>query len=308
MNFLISGGSGFIGSALSAQLAQQGHYVVVLSRHPESIREPARGIAELSQLAEDQAFDVVINLAGEPIADKRWSAAQKLKIVQSRLRVTQEIVTWMQGSKHKPRLFISGSAIGYYGVGSGDESIGEDIHGDDSFSSQLCRQWEGCALQAQALGIRTCLLRIGIVLGNSGGVLAKMLPPFKLGVGGRIGSGQQWMSWVHVDDILNIIAYCVSQESLSGPINCTAPVPVRNQEFTRALGTSLRRPTWLPLPRPVISLLMGEMGEELLLAGKKVLPQKLQEAGYSFQFEQIDAAFADIFLSNGKPKSNQQTS
>jgi uncharacterized protein (TIGR01777 family) len=304
MNFLICGGTGFIGSALCAQLLKHNHTIVIKTRQPDKIDGGMRGVGRLSDLTPEEVFDVVINLAGEPIATKRWSASQKQKIIDSRLDTTEEIIDFLKRTKHKPGLFISGSAIGFYGVdsstGSENDAIAEDITlggnnlGDESFSSRLCKQWEASALQAESLGIRTCLLRTGIVLGNGGGALAKMTLPFKLGLGGKIGSGKQWMPWIHLDDLIGIIDYCISEESINGPINGTAPNPVTNAEFTIALGRAVKRPTILPMPACVVKLLMGEMGEELLLAGKKVLPMKAQQAGFQFKFEHLESALADI--------------
>jgi uncharacterized protein (TIGR01777 family) len=190
-------------------------------------------------------------------------------------------------------LLISSSAIGYYGIGETSEPIDETAPGDDSFASQVCQQWETVALQAQAIGIRTCLLRTGIVLGK-GGALKKMLPLFKMGLGGRIGQGNQWMSWIHLDDLVDIILYCIEHDSLQGAINGTSPHPVTNHTFTKVLGKVLKRPTLLPMPEVVVKLLMGQMGEELLLAGKKIFPAKILDAGYKFQYENVEEALLDI--------------
>ena len=304
MNFLISGGTGFIGSALCAHLLKGKHTLVIKTRYPDQLKGSMRGVDRLCDLDPEEVFDVVINLTGEPIANKRWSASQKEKIIDSRLNATEEIITFLKYTKQKPSVFISGSAIGFYGIdspaGSEDSAIAEDVTlggsnlGDDSFSSHLCKQWETSALQAKSLGIRTCLLRTGIVLGNGGGALAKMVLPFKLGLGGRIGSGKQWMSWIHIDDLIGIIDCCIGQNSISGPINGTAPNPVTNAEFTIALGRAVKRPAILPMPAFAVRLLMGEMGEELLLAGKKVLPMKALQSGYQFKYERLERALADI--------------
>lgn len=294
MNFLISGGTGFIGSSLCSHLLKQGHNIVVKTRHPELIDKKMKGVNTLAQVSADEKFDVVINFTGEPIANKRWSKSQKQKILRSRIESTEELIEYFRSAKNKPALFISSSAIGYYGVGSTNEIVGEECFGDDSFSSRLCASWEECALQAESLGIRTCLLRTGIVLGKDGGALGKMLPPFKLGLGGKIGSGEQWMSWIHLDDVVGIIDYCINHEKVKGAINCTAPYPVTNTLFTEALGKSLKRPTIFHMPAIVITLLMGEMGKELLLTGKKVLPLKIEKAGFQFKYERIEKALSDI--------------
>ena len=294
MNILITGATGFIGTELCGLLSRQNHDLVFKTRHPERIKGAIRGISSLAQLNPAETFDVVINLAGEPIADKRWSIAQQQRITDSRLNTTQEIIDYFATSESKPALFISGSAIGYYGVGSTAESIDEQGAADNSFSSQLCSAWEACALQAEPMGIRTCLLRTGIVLGKNGGALSKMILPFKLGLGGKIGTGTQWMPWIHLHDMVALIAHCISDESLTGPINATAPQPVTNADFTKALGHALHRPTLLTMPAMMIELLMGQMGEELLLSGKRVLPVKIEQAGFQFRYQRLDEALADI--------------
>ena len=294
MNILITGGTGFIGTALCSRLLEDKHDIVVLSRHPDAIKPPVKGIADLEQLEDDAAFDIVINLAGEPIANKRWSEQQKQRIVDSRVDTTQKLIAYLKKAAHKPELLVSGSAIGYYGIATATDFVDENASGDDSFSSQLCQQWEATALQAETLGIRTCLLRTGIVLGKGGGALSKMLVPFKMGLGGRIGEGKQWMPWVHLDDLLGIILYCIEHKSLTGAINGTAPNPVTNQEFTKTLGKVLKRPTIFPLPVIAVKLLMGQMGEELLLAGSRVLPKKISEAGYQFQYEKLEDALLNV--------------
>ncbi|RDH84780.1 MAG: TIGR01777 family protein [endosymbiont of Galathealinum brachiosum] len=298
MNVLITGGTGFIGSALCSLLLKDKHDVVVLSRHPEKIKSPLRGISDLKQLVSDTFFDVVINLAGEPIADKKWSDQQKQKIIQSRINITQNLISYFEAMEHRPTLFISGSAIGYYGITASDEGIDETVSGDSSFSSQLCQQWESLALQAQKMGIRTCIIRTGIVLGN-GGALGKMLLPFKMGLGGIIGKGSQWMSWVHLHDLLGIILYCIDHAEMQGVINGTSPHPVTNRVFTKTLSDVLKRPSFLPMPAFVVKMLMGQMGEELLLAGKKVLPVKVLNAGYIFKYKQLKGALQDVVNNQG---------
>lgn len=295
MNILIAGGTGFIGSALSAYLLKDNHDITVITRHPDSISRKLTGIKSASLLTEDQSFDAVVNLTGEPIADKRWSDNQKQKITESRLASTEQLIAFFKRTQTKPSVFISASAIGYYGLGMSDEAIDETYSGDTSFSSSLCARWEALALQAEALGIRTCLLRTGIVLGEDGGALKKMLTPFKLGLGGKIGSGNQWMSWIHLHDLVGIIQFCLNNDRIKGPINGTAPNPVTNASFTLALGGALNRPTLFSMPSFVVKLLMGEMGEELLLSGRKIIPAKVQKAGYQFEFENIESALKDIF-------------
>jgi uncharacterized protein (TIGR01777 family) len=294
MNILIGGGTGFVGSALSSYLLEKHHSVTIKTRRTDVHDNRIRYINELEEAGPGEAFDVVINLAGEPIADKRWTARQRKELLRSRLDSTQEFINYFGKPENRPAVFISGSAIGFYGVGSGDEAIDENCAGDNSFSSELCKQWEACALQAESLGIRTCLLRTGIVLGRNGGALAKMLPPFRLGLGGRVGTGEQWMPWIHLDDLVGMINYCMHHEAISGPVNGTAPEPVRNKTFVKALGKALGRPAILPLPAFVINLLMGDMGKELLLAGKKVLPSKMEKTDFQFKYRRLEEALSDI--------------
>jgi uncharacterized protein (TIGR01777 family) len=294
MNLLITGGTGFIGSALCTRLLDEKHSIVVLSRHPETIKLPIKAVSSLEQLTDDDIFNVVINLAGEPIADKRWSDQRKNRIYASRIVTTETLIAYLKKSINKPKLLISGSAIGYYGIDGTDDIIDENSGNDDSFSSELCQKWETAALKAESLGIRTCLLRTGIVLGKNGGALSKMLPPFKMGLGGKIGHGKQWMSWIHLDDLVGIIVYCINNDNLKGPINGTSPNPVINQVFTKTLGLALKRPTIFPMPKAVIKLLMGQMGEELLLVGKRILPQKVLDAGYNFKYKTLEEALKNI--------------
>jgi uncharacterized protein (TIGR01777 family) len=294
MNLLITGGTGFVGSALCSRLLEEQHKIVVLSRDPESIKPPIKAVANLDQLSNDDIFDVVINLAGEPIANKRWNDQQKKRIFGSRIETTEALIEYFKKSKHKPKLLINGSAIGYYGTARTNDDIDEKSGCDDSFSSQLCQKWEAAALEAESLGIRTCLIRTGIVLGKNGGALSKMLPPFKMGLGGRIGCGKQWMSWIHLDDLVGIILYCINNDNLKGAVNGTSPNPVINEVFTKTLGTALKRPTIFPMPEIVIKLLMGQMGEELLLSGKRVLPREALDAGYIFKYKTLEDALINV--------------
>ena len=291
MNILITGGTGFIGSTLCSRLLEEGNNkIVILSRHSEKIKPPIQAIAELNELKDNDAFDVVINLAGEPIANKRWSDQQKHQIFSSRINTTKKLIAYLETLENKPKLLISGSAIGYYGIDKTDAVIEEKDNGDNSFSSELCQKWEAVALKAEKLGIRTCLLRTGIVLGKNGGALNKMLLPFKMYLGGRIGNGKQWMSWIHIDDLIGIILHCINHDNLKGAVNGTSPNPVTNQAFTKTLGTVLKRPTIFPMPALVVKLLMGQMGEELLLAGKQIRPKKALDAGYIFKYKTLEEA------------------
>lgn len=298
MNILVTGGTGFIGSVLCARLIKQGHSIVIKTRTPQIVKPPLKAISDLSQLSDDVAFHIVINLAGEPIAQKRWSTTQKNKIKGSRLSNTAELVCFFKKAKHKPQLFISASAIGFYGISRSDEEQIETSTGDNSFSSDLCSKWEEEALSAQALGIRTCILRIGIVLGDNGGALKKILPPFKCGVGGNIGSGKQWMSWIHLNDLVSIIEYCIQTETIEGTLNCTAPHPVKNEDFTKVLAKMIKRPGFFHMPSFIVRMLFGEMGNELLVAGKKVVPEKLNNSEFTFKYPTLASALENILLNN----------
>ena len=218
----------------------------------------------------------------------------KSQIFSSRIDITEKLISYFETLENKPKLLISGSAIGYYGIDKTDNAIEEKDNGDNSFSSELCQKWEDVALKAEKLGIRTCLLRTGIVLGKNGGALNKMLPLFKMYLGGRIGNGKQWMSWIHINDLIGIILYCINHDNLKGAVNGTSPNPVTNQVFTKTLGMILKRPTIFPMPVLAVKLLMGKMGEELLLAGKKIRPKKALDAGYIFKYKTLEEALINV--------------
>jgi len=296
-HILLTGGSGFIGQQLVPTLLSAGHTITVFTRNPKKtsaiFQQQVTTIDNLEGLSADDHFDAVINLAGEGIGDRRWTDSVKQQLRDSRLLTTASLVEYFKRANQKPAVFISGSAIGVYGL-HGDEKLDEQATGDDSFSSKLCRDWEAQAAEAEALGIRCCYLRTGVVLGKNGGALSKMLPPFKMALGGPMGSGQQWMSWVHMDDLVNAIVYALETPSINGPINGTAPNPVTNKAFSKALGAALNRPAIIPMPAFVLKLMMGEMAEELLLSGQRVVPAKLTQSGFEFKYPQLDDALRDI--------------
>ena len=295
MRCLLTGGTGFIGAALCRSLAADGAALTVLTREPAraTARLPpgTRCIRQLAELGPAEAFDAVINLAGEPIASGRWTPARKRLLAASRIDLTRELVDWMERAASRPGVLISASAIGFYGD-QGDVAVTEDSAPHDEYQHQLCRDWEQAALRAQALGVRTAVLRIGLVVGASGGFLQRMLPPFRLGLGGPVGSGRQWMSWVHRDDVLGIIELLLARGDLAGVFNVTAPAPVTSKDFAHALGRALRRPALMPLPACVLQLAFGEMSR-LLLTGQRVLPARLQASGYGFRFPDIDGALRE---------------
>ncbi|MCF6190247.1 MAG: TIGR01777 family oxidoreductase [Cocleimonas sp.] len=311
--YLITGGSGFIGTQLIKQLLIEEHEVTVLTRDdvktlklfenvmkssllPNQTSGKIQTIIDLGELnsSNSSSFDVVINLAGQGIADKRWSDSVKQQLLDSRINTTKALYDYLKDTLVKPDVVISGSALGYYGLHDDDIKIDEHGKTDDSFSSQLCVAWEKEAKHIEDLGIRTCFLRTGIVLGKNGGALSKMLPPFKFGLGGPMGSGKQWMSWIHMDDLIGIIRYVVKTESVTGAINATAPNPVTNKTFSSTLGQVLKRPAFIPMPAFVMKLMLGEMAEELLLSGQRVVPDKIVKAGYQFQYPELKSAIKNL--------------
>jgi len=295
MQVLITGGTGLIGSALCRQW-QADHQITVLTRRPASVvrrcGHQVLAIASLSELSSDHYFDVVINLAGEPIADRRWSSSRKQVLRDSRIGITHQLLSYFKRAKIKPSVLINASAVGYYGD-RGDCILDENSDSENDFAHQLCRDWEDEAVKASELGIRVCVLRLGLVIAEGGGFLSRLLLPFRLGLGGRIGSGDQWMSWVHQDDVLGVIHYLISHQVLNGVFNTTAPQPVTNKQFTHCLAGQLRRPAILPVPAWGLNKLLGEMSV-LLLGGQRVLPVRIQQAGFEFQYKTLDKALKSV--------------
>ncbi len=295
MHCLLTGGTGFIGSALCRRLAASGAAITVLSREPARaasiLPRGVRCIRSLAELGSQDAFDAVINLAGEPIAAGRWSDARKRLLRESRIGLTQELVAWMARAERRPAVLLSASAIGFYGD-QGDAPLTEDSPAHSEYQHELCADWEEAALRAQLLGVRTVVLRIGLVIGRDGGFLQRMLPPFRMGLGGPVGHGRQWMSWVHREDVLGMIEWLLERTDLQGVFNATAPSPVTSSDFARALGAVLHRPAVLPLPAPVLKLAFGEMST-LLLTGQRVLPARAEREGYRFRFADIRSALSE---------------
>ncbi|GGD55267.1 TIGR01777 family oxidoreductase [Lacimicrobium alkaliphilum] len=298
MKILMTGGTGLIGSRLLSRLPE-GHQVTVLTRNLAEAQmllgRRARWMSSIKSLTNLDEYDAVINLAGEPIADKRWSDEQKERICQSRWQLTQKLVDLCQAGNNPPKVFISGSAIGYYGR-QDDEFISEyhpSCH--DEFSHRLCKKWEEIALQAQSDTTRVCLLRTGIVLSRRGGALVKMMPPFKFGLGGPMGNGEQYMSWIHISDMVSAIMFLLEQPDTQGAYNLVAPNPVTNKDFSQALAQDLHRPCVFTMPAFVVKILFGEMSD-LVLYGQRVIPKRLQEAGFHFQHQHLDEALASLQL------------
>ncbi len=291
MKILVTGASGLIGRALSAELLAQGHTVVAaVRRAPRSANEiqwdPAKGT--LSPSAFD-GVDAVVHLAGAGIGDKRWSDDYKREILESRTKSTALLAETMAALPVKPRVFLSGSAIGVYGV-RGDEIVDESASTADNFLADVCEQWEAAAAPAVAAGIRTVYLRTGIVLSRDGGALKKQLPLFKLGLGGKFGNGSHWQSWISITDEVRAIIHLLTSQ-LSGPVNLTAPEPVTNAQFTKELARAVSRPAVLPIPSFGPKLLLGgELADALLFTGQRVIPGALTRDGFVFQHQTLDVA------------------
>lgn len=296
MHILITGGSGFIGQALSIALLEQGHTLSVLSRNPLKTQSifgsySVNVIQSLKHLVGN--IDVVVNLAGAAIADKRWTNQRKNELLNSRLCITQDIVNLINSGIINPKVFISGSAVGFYGD-TGDMIIDEySSYFHPEFSHDLCKAWEDAANEAKNK-TRVCILRTGVVLDRDGGALKKMLLPFQLGLGGRLGTGKQWFSWIHREDLVGMIIFLIENEKCDGVYNGTAPNPVTNREFTCALGVALNRPTLFAMPGILLKILMGNMSE-LLLNGQRVLPKNALNAGFKFKYPTIGMALKSIF-------------
>ncbi|WP_437880480.1 TIGR01777 family oxidoreductase [Pseudomonas sp. LRF_L74] len=297
LRILLTGGTGFIGSPLANALSSQGHEVLILTRDPANlsgIHGRTTCITDLAQIADDERIDCIVNLAGEPLASSRWNARRKRRFLQSRLEITDSLLKLVERLKDKPQVLLNGSAVGFYGHWQ-DEELDEKSPGRDGFSHQLCHQWEQHALCMEAFGMRVCLLRIGVVLGRNGGPLKALRIPFDAGVAVQLGSGRQWMPWVHLDDVLDICALLIASPNISGPVNLTAPNPVTHAVFAQTLKPHIRTALLqMRLPGPLVRLLVGEMADEVLLSGQRVVPTKLLEHGYVFRHAQLDSALRDL--------------
>jgi uncharacterized protein (TIGR01777 family) len=294
MKILVTGGTGFVGHSLCPALAADGHEVVILTRQPAP-RMPAAGVSSATRLdgLDASEFGGVVNLAGAPIGDSRWTETRKKLLLDSRVNTTVRLVEWMARAKRRPPVLVSASAVGYYGE-QGDRPITEDTPPTPGFTHDLCAAWEREAAKAGELGVRVCLMRIGVVLDEGGGALAKMLPAFRMGAGGRLGTGKHWFPWIHRADVTAICQWLLANEKARGAYNVGAPNPVTNAEFTRALGRALGRPTVLPMPEAALKLLFGEMSE-LLLVSDRMLPKRLLDEGFKFRYPDLDRALAAIF-------------
>ncbi|WP_437613643.1 TIGR01777 family oxidoreductase [Erwinia sp. V71] len=296
MHILLTGGTGLIGSYLIPRLLQSGHQVSVVTRDVAAARarlgEDVQFWSGLDQQHDLNGIDAVINLAGEPIADKRWTDEHKQLLCESRWQITERLASLIKASSQPPAVLISGSATGFYGD-TGDLVLTEDDPGHDEFTHQLCARWEELALTAESEQTRVCLLRTGVVLAKNGGALEKLRMPFKLGFGGPLGSGKQYVPWIHIDDMANAILWLLDNPSLRGPFNMVAPYAVRNEQFSATLGQAMHRPAVFRTPASAVQLLMGEAAV-LVLGGQHVLPKLLEESGFGFRWFQLDEALADV--------------
>jgi uncharacterized protein (TIGR01777 family) len=295
MQVLVTGSHGLVGSQLVALLTSQGHQVVRLVRKQSQPGEiswnPERGELDKAQL---EGFDAVVHLAGDNIASGRWTAEKKARIRESRVGGTTLLCHTLASLKKPPAVLVSASAIGYYGD-RGEEVLTEESSAGKGFLAEVCQDWETSTKPAQDKGIRTVMLRIGVVLSTAGGALKMMLPPFKMGVGGNLGSGKQYMSWIALEDLVGIIQHVLVTADLNGPLNAVAPNPVTNSRFTEDLGKALHRPTIFPVPQFAAHLLLGEMADELLYASCRVLPKKLFASNYAFAYPELDAYLQRLF-------------
>jgi hypothetical protein len=302
MKLVVAGGTGFIGARLCNQLDRQGHSLTILTRSVSAVDSPnnttilwqpgSPGTWDRNLEEAIDGADGVINLAGEPIAGKRWIAAQKRRLRSSRIDTTRTLVTAIGKAKKKPAFLINASAVGYYGP-QGDEVITEESGRGGGFLAGLCSDWEEEAKRAESYGVRVIRLRTGIVLGKGGGALAKMVPPFKLFIGGPLGSGKQWMPWIHVEDEIGMIQFLMENSNAHGAVNACAPNPVTMKEFCRTLGSVLNRPCWAPVPAFALRLLLGEMAE-MLLTGQRTVPAAAERLGYRFRHPELREALEKI--------------
>jgi uncharacterized protein (TIGR01777 family) len=289
MKILITGGTGLIGKKLCSALLQNGHDLTVLSRRPAFVPKEYKAMASLSEWQPETIYDAVINLAGEPIVDKTWTDERKKCLWDSRVTLTEELVKRIEAANQKPKVLISGSAIGYYG-NTGDAVVDESTAAGSDFGATLCLAWENAALKSN---IRVCILRTGLVLDSSGGILKKMLLLFKLGFGGRMGDGKQWMSWIHIDDYVEILLKLLDNAQAKGAYNMTSPEPVTNDRFTKILATILSRPTFFNMPAWFLKSVLGERAA-LLIGGQRVSSIRIKELDYRFVYPNLENAVKSL--------------
>lgn len=297
MNILITGASGLIGSALIEYLFARGHSFFSLQRNKER-NAPFWHLDRIPAYEPGKGFDAVIHLAGENIASGRWTKRKKKRILQSRLEGTQQLAEYCAGLEHRPKLFLSASAIGYYG-NRGTEWVDEESRRGTNFVAEVCRQWEVATVPARNAGIRVVNGRIGMVLSTSGGTLPTMLPSFKMGIAGVVGSGKQFVSWVTLADLLRMFEFLLAEDSIIGPVNMVSPEPVTNREFTKTLGAILNKPTVMKMPAFVARAVFGQMGTELVLSSTRVKPSVLLSKGFRYKHRDIDSALRHCLVDGG---------
>ena len=293
---LVTGATGFVGSRLVAALTDAGHQVIALVRNPakaDALHPPITLLTSLDQLPDDAKIDAIVNLAGEPIGNGLWTEAKRRKIIDSRISMTGDVVRLIGRLTHRPGVLVSGSAIGWYGLWQ-DQPLTESAKAHGCFSHELCAAWEKEAGRAGDYGVRVVYLRTGLVVGTEGGLLTRMLTPFEFGLGGPMGSGKQWMSWIERDDLVRLIGHALAKPGISGPINATAPIPVTNRKFTEELGRRLQRPAIFRIPATLLHHAAGDLADELLLGGQRVIPNKALSSGFVFRHETLRSAFEAI--------------
>lgn len=294
MHILITGGTGFIGQALVPQLLDAGHRITILSRGRHRDTAQCTYVRSLDEMPGDASPEAVVNLAGASLAGKRWTQAYKEEIVASRVDGTRALVDYLASLAQPPRTLLSASAIGYYGP-RGDEPLAESAAAGRGFSSELCQAWEEEASRARSLGVRTCLLRLGVVLDREGGALREMAMPFRFGIATWPGTGHQYLSWIHRADVVAAMTLMLEDDSLAGIFNVTAPAPVTQRAFCTAMRKHFGTLPAVPVPGFMMRLMLGEMAEELLLTGQRVQPDALETAGYTFRFPELEQALSAIF-------------
>ncbi|HEY6904797.1 MAG TPA: TIGR01777 family oxidoreductase [Candidatus Acidoferrales bacterium] len=301
MKILISGASGLVGKALARRLQEDGHTIARLVRRGGGKSSPGDIFWDPMAATVDapamEGFDAVIHLSGASIAEARWTPERKAVLRSSRIASTRVLVDTLSGLKQKPRVFLCASATGYYG-NRGDEVLTESSEGGTDFLALLARDWEAEARRAELAGIRTVRLRFGVILSAEGGALPRMLTPFKCGIGGRLGSGSQWMSWIALEDAVEIVRSAIASEEFSGPLNVVAPNPMRNSDFTRLVAATLHRPAIFSAPAFALRIALGQMADPLLLSSQRVIPKHLTAMGYKFRFPDLDAALRSILARN----------
>ena len=307
MKILITGATGLIGRSVCRSLINEGHQVAVLSRRPPSAVGLAgvvafrwEPVAESPPAAGWEGVEAVIHLAGEPLADARWTDEQKRRISDSRVKGSRNLVAGMRATPRPPKVLVSASAVGFYGD-RGDEILDESSSPSSGFLSEVCLDWEAEATRARELGVRVALVRTGVALSPSGGALEKMLLPFKLGLGGRLGGGRQWFPWIHIEDVVGIFLHALMSPAVDGPINGVAPGIVTNEEFTRELAAALNRPAFFPVPQFALRALMGEMAE-IVTASQRVVPQVALDTGYRFKYPNLRPALESLLKTRGAQK------